>query len=83
MKLLILLLGSAFYAKASTFGTPLVDTIADCKAFEASIDCTHCANDDAKGTEYPYDPIPNDGEDIDYELVKCTFPGICPDGTHR
>ena len=68
---------------ANKGSTILSDSPYDCLALEELFDCTECLNgyETSYGTYYPYDTTPNDDYYQDYELVTCSFPGLCPDGT--
>lgn len=53
--------------------------------FQKQLECTDCrgANAYYGGTDLPYDEIPLDDIHIDYQLVTCYKPGMCPDGVVR
>ena len=66
---------------ANTGAITLSNTWEDCVLLESLMDCTYCDEGEAHGSYYPYDTTPLDDYYQDYELVTCSFPGQCPDGT--
>lgn len=53
--------------------------------FMKTLECTDCrgANAYYGGVDLPYDEIPLDDIHVDYQLVTCYKPGMCPDGVVR
>ena len=78
---ILLSVGILTASAAKTGAITLSNTYEDCVLLESLMDCTDCDDGIAHGSYYPYDKTPLDDYYQDYELVTCSFPGQCPDGT--